>query len=186
MQFETKLTLHGLMTLIAGIIAFAAVIMQVRSSSKQVRDQIKAQRDAEHDEQKRQKLAVAKALLTEIDHFVLFHVRPLINKEPGREFVKFLDDTPFTVFQANAYRLGEMESETARTVVHFYGLASEHVASLRRNVQICEQPSTEGESKDQKANRETKFFRAIVDRLETVQKAAVDAMSSLSKQAESS
>jgi hypothetical protein len=41
MQFETKLTLDGLMTLIAGIIAFVAVIIQIRSSSKQLHDQMK-------------------------------------------------------------------------------------------------------------------------------------------------
>jgi hypothetical protein len=62
-------TPDGVMTLIAGVIAFIAVIIQIRSSSKQVQDQIKAQRDAEREERERHKRAIATAILYEIDSF---------------------------------------------------------------------------------------------------------------------
>jgi sensor domain CHASE-containing protein len=75
MQFEAKLTLDGLMTLVAGVIAFIAVIIQIHSSSKQLQDQMDAQRDAEQDELERKKRAVATAIDFEIDSIYRTFVR---------------------------------------------------------------------------------------------------------------
>ena len=66
-DWRKRFTPDGDLTLVAAAIAFIAVIIQIRSSSKQVQDQIKAQRDAEREEQERQKRAVATAILFEID-----------------------------------------------------------------------------------------------------------------------
>jgi hypothetical protein len=67
-------TPDGAMTLIAGVIAFIAVIIQIASSTKQVQDQIRAQRDAEREERERQKRAVATAILYEIDSFCMIEL----------------------------------------------------------------------------------------------------------------
>jgi hypothetical protein len=129
MQFEAKLTLDGLMTLIAGIIAFAAVIIQIRCSSKQVRDQIRAQRDAEREEQERQKRVVAGALLFEIDglyRWLLRDVRDFLRDvNPETEELSGLEakpvgTNPFVVFEGNAGRVGELEGPLVENVVRFY------------------------------------------------------------------
>src|SRR5271157_2399405 len=74
-DWSKGITPDGSMTLIAGVIAFIAVIIQIISSSKQVQDQVKAQRDAERGEQVRQRKGVAIGLLFEIDGFYRSYLR---------------------------------------------------------------------------------------------------------------
>lgn len=119
---EWKLTLDGLMTLIAGVIAFTAVIIQIRSSSKQLQEQMKAQRGGQREEQERQKQSVATAILFEIDSIYA-------------QFVDFAEDrsllpeslgTGFPVFTGNAMQLGLLDHDTVAAVVRFYGEIKEH------------------------------------------------------------
>ena len=131
MQFEAKLTLDGLMTLVAGIIAFGAVIIQIRSSSKQLHDQLKAQRDSEREESERQKRAVAAALLVEIDDFYEYFLR---NLWEGRERIRGaievlnmpplelgpIPSTAFVMYRATAHRVGILSIATAKSVVGLY------------------------------------------------------------------
>jgi hypothetical protein len=128
MPFEAKLTLDGLMTLIAGVIAFIAVILQIRSSSRQVQDQIKAQREAQEAERERQKRAVASAILSEIDNTYRYLLRDV------RDFLKAVDPDKvdlhtisiksfaarFPILDANAGRIGELGEQAAESVVGFY------------------------------------------------------------------
>ena len=74
-DWSKGLTPDGAMTLVAAAIAFIAVIWQIRSSSKQVQEQIRAQRDAERKERERQRKAVATAILFEIDGFYAGYLR---------------------------------------------------------------------------------------------------------------
>jgi hypothetical protein len=136
MQFEAKLTLDGLMTLIAGLIAFTAVIIQIRSSSKQLRDQMRAQRDAEREEQERQKKAVATAILFEIDHFYRYHLRgfggyleEIARKGELLEVVR-IPPSFFAVYRGNTPRLGELPDEVVEVVVHFYSKAEQFFALM--------------------------------------------------------
>jgi hypothetical protein len=138
MQFEAKLTLDGLMTLVVGLIAFAAVIFQIRSSSKQVQDQIKAQRDAEREEQERQRRATATAILFEIDNFYRHHLGQV------RDFLTLFERSNqlpgtvpasahgFVVYHGNASRLGDLPRELAGKIVRFYGTA-EHYNVVRED-----------------------------------------------------
>jgi len=138
MQFEAKLTLDGIMTLIAGVIAFIAVIIQIRSSSKQVQNQIKAQSDAEREEREGQKKAVATALLFEIDSFYRLHVREthesLKRWSPatGDLFVaKSISPQPFPVYNGNASVLGSLDKDLVFGIVGFYGAATQCLSALR-------------------------------------------------------
>ena len=124
MQFEAKLTLDGLMTLVAGVIAFSAVIIQIRSSSKQLRDQIKAQRDAERDERERQTKAVATAILFEIDGFYAGYLRQPRDFLAGKDIEKdelplftSIGTNPFPVYQGNTGKIGELPVERVQAVV---------------------------------------------------------------------
>jgi hypothetical protein len=130
MQLEAKLTLDGLMTLIAGIIAFAAVIIQIRSSSKQVQDQIKAQRDSELEEQERQKRAVATAIAFEIDSIYRGFIRDAeaLFKAAGAGanfeqdlMGKRIEEFPFIVYEGCAPLLGGLPPPLVQGIVHLYG-----------------------------------------------------------------
>ena len=141
MQFEAKLTFDGLMTLIAGLIAFAAVIFQIRSSSKQVQDQIKAQRDAEEAGRERQRQSVAAALLSEMDCFYasqlqtryeLFEHWKKMEDDPQLvEVFHSIAGKPFAVYESLADKLGGFEAATARGIVLAYGLMA-NLADLLR------------------------------------------------------
>jgi hypothetical protein len=141
MQFEAKLTLDGLMTLVAGLIAFTAVIIQIRSSSKQVEDQIKAQRDAEREERERQKRVVASGILFEIDGLYRWLLRDVRNflrdVDPEKEDLRLLEakpsgTNPFVVFAANAGRIGELHEPIAENVVRFYMGAQASLYGIER------------------------------------------------------
>jgi len=127
MQFEAKLTLDGLMTLIAGLIAFAAVQLQMWH-----------QRRASRQEQENHKRAVAKALLFEVDDFYSNHLRGVydhfrsfdgaIEKLPG---VTGMAPRPFAVYDGNTESLGTLPDEVVRSVVVFYDTARRHLSMNR-------------------------------------------------------
>jgi len=138
MQFEAKLTLDGLMTLIAGLIAFIAVIIQIRSSSKQVQDQIKAQRDAEREERERQKRAVASAILSEIDgtyRYLLRDVRDFLRQiDPDKVDLRTMLIKSFVarfpILDANAGKIGDLGEQAVASVVGFYSCTRAYLISV--------------------------------------------------------
>jgi hypothetical protein len=184
MQFEAKLTLDGFMTLIAGLIAFTAVIIQIRSSSRQLREQIKTQRDAEREEQERQKKAVATALLFEIDNFYYYHLRgvrgyfeEIVRRRQLLEVVR-VPPSLFAVYQGNAARLGDLPDVVVEAIVHFYSKAAQFIA-LREDYRV----EREGHSElafDHPDNRKaTIIFGHLRDSLPGVAKAAYTASEKL-------
>jgi len=127
-------TFQGVATLVGVFVALAAVIWQVRSSSKHVQDQIQAQRDAERGERERQTKAVATGILFEIDNFYFYHlggVRGRIEEALRRrellEVVR-ISSSLFTVYQGNAGRLGDLPNEVVQAIVHFYSKAAQFLA----------------------------------------------------------
>ena len=136
--FDPKLTLDGLMTLLAGIIAFVAILFQIRSSRREVERQLHAEKEARALEEKRQKEAVARALLCEISSFYGYYrtrVRPVLDRvdvdncmpptlsAPGEGF--------FAVYRGNAGNLGAFEHLLVEKVVRFYGFAELLLTSIR-------------------------------------------------------
>jgi hypothetical protein len=177
MQFEEKLTLDGLMTFIAGLIAFIAVIIQIRSSSNQVRAQMKAQRDAQLDEHERQKKSVATAILLEIDDFYRYHIRGVRAKfeehAKKRQLLEVVRIPPslFAVYHGNAARLGDLPEGVVEAIVHFYSKAAQFLA-LREEYRV----EREGQSElalDHPANRKaTTLFGHLRDSLPGLAKSA--------------
>jgi hypothetical protein len=120
-------TPDGVMTLIAGVLAFAAVQWQIWD-----------QRRAAHREQDRQKRAVATALLFEIDGFYRSylrdprkfwaHIDPKKDALPG---VRSVGENPFPVYGGNASKIGELENYNVQGIVHFYGEANSYLSMLR-------------------------------------------------------
>ncbi len=134
---EWKLTLDGLMTLLAGIIAFAAVIIQIRSSSRSVTAQMQADRDTRLDEERRGRQAVARALLFEILNFYRIYQeqvrKPLDSGSPNAvQFPTLGSPGPgaFDVYRANAGKLGQFDDQIVQSVVTFYVEAEWFVSTL--------------------------------------------------------
>lgn len=151
-QIGRSLSVDGLAmigtTLIAAGGGFAAILYQVRSSSKQFRDQIKADREAEVIEQERQKRAVATALSAEIDDFYKFFLRrfweerariypsaPIILMLPPLPELGPLPPTAFLVYKSTVGQLGILNGTTVKAVVGFYNYLAnfvEHYESYRK------------------------------------------------------
>lgn len=123
-------TPDGVMTLVAGVIAFIAVIMQIRSSSEQVQDQIKAQRDAEREERERQKRSIATALLYEIDSFYRIELdlveKNLANWDVAGNSVPTaagLRTNISEIYKGVSPLLGSLNAKSVSAIVKFYSMA---------------------------------------------------------------
>lgn len=143
MQFEAKLTLDGLMTLVAGVIAFIAVIIQIRFSSKQLHNQMKAQRDAEREESERQKRAIARAIICEIGSFYKFDLeqaeKNLSSRNVGTNSfptATWKRGNTSEIYKANSQVLGSLNAKSVSAIVTFYGMVGAY-DGLFRDYQRC-------------------------------------------------
>jgi hypothetical protein len=141
-QLGSSLSLDGLAmigtTLVAAATGFLAILYQVRSSSRQLREQMADQHLAATLESERQKRAIAKALLFEVDDFYASHLSKVydhyrnfdgkIEKLPG---VVEVDIRMFAVYNGNTPLLGKLPDETVKSVVTFYDTARAHLLKVR-------------------------------------------------------
>ena len=122
-------TPDGVMTLVAGVIAFMAVIIQIRSASKQVQDQMKAQRDAEREEKERQRRAIATAILFEIDSFCVVDLdlaaRSLARWDADRNNLPsatHLRTNISEIYKGISPLLGSLNAVSVGAIVRFYSM----------------------------------------------------------------
>jgi hypothetical protein len=141
-QIGRSLSVDGLAmvgtTLVAAAIGFLAVVLQVRSGGRQLREQLADQHLASAAELERQKRAVAAALSAEIDDFYKFSLRHLWEKRericgpiallnmPPYELGP-LPSTAFVVYRATAHQLGTLGVETVKSVVGLYNFMASFV-----------------------------------------------------------
>lgn len=105
-------------------------------------------------EQKRQRLAVTRAILFEIDTFYRYHFRDPTKflegvdpRECELPVVKSLHARPFPVYQGNTARLGELDEEAAESIIRFYEGAQSHVTTIR-DYKAARERYLRGESAD--------------------------------------
>ena len=110
-------------------IAFITVIWQIRSSSKHVEDQIKAQRDAEREGQARQKRAIATAILFEIDCFrtieldyVERHLAHCGGASDAFPTAAGLRTNLSQIYKGVSPLLGSLNAKSVSAIVSFYSL----------------------------------------------------------------
>lgn len=140
-SFEMKLTLDGIMTLAAGVIAYVAAVRQIRHADRglqrQLDDEKKTREDGASDEQR----AVARALLFEIDDFYRAQIRDLSNllekEQEGAPpaVIKPMSNNPFPVYVGNASKLGVLPPSLVEAVVHYYAILQSYVATLVQHAQ---------------------------------------------------
>jgi hypothetical protein len=118
-------------TLIAAFLGFLAVLLQVRSGSRQLHEQLAFQQDASVEESERRRKAVATALMLEVDDFCMHFARlynvlldpgspPILRQEAFLQFVS----VAFTVYSNVADKLGDLGTEATSAVVKFYNKAN--------------------------------------------------------------
>jgi hypothetical protein len=142
MLYDLKLTLDGLMTLAAGVIAFIAVMIQVRRSSHEVQRQLNAEKELRSDEQEREKRSLASALLLEIDHFYRgFLCRSLklaqgaTGKDVGSDMAFAIGiSSPLDIYEGNTSKIGILGPEATTAVIRFYKMAWELTELWQRYV----------------------------------------------------
>jgi len=154
------------MTLIAGLIAFAAVEWQIR-----------VEKQARKEEGARQKRAVAKAILFEIDDFYRSQVQGVGGYLDGfarkRELCEVVRVPPslFTVYQANTARLGDLPDEAVEAIVHFYTKAAKFLA-LREDYRAEREDHSELALDHPDNRKATTLFGHMRDSLPVIAQAA--------------
>lgn len=116
-----------------------AVILQIRSSSREVRDQIKAQRDAEKEEMVRQKRAVATAVLYEIESFFMLELEQVEKTLSAWDSVKdpilssaCIRQNSFDIYKMNSLMLGRLNAKSISAIVKWYTMAETFVELVRQ------------------------------------------------------
>jgi hypothetical protein len=112
-------------TLAAGSLAFLAVMIQ-----------LEAERNARLAEAERQNRAVATALAYEIDYVYRYFIRDVgeFLKATDRSeplLAKGYETPPFAVYYGNTAVLGRLQEKLVGQIVHFYAMATNHVATIR-------------------------------------------------------
>jgi hypothetical protein len=117
-------------TLFAAATGFFAILFQVRSASRQLREQLADQHQASTTESETQKKAVATAIAFEIDSVYRGYVREveaLFKKAaPDANFErdlmgKRIEVFPFAVYEGCAPLLGRLLPQMVQGIVHLYG-----------------------------------------------------------------
>lgn len=161
-------------TLVAAAAGFLAILYQVRSSSRQLREQMADQRLASAAEAERQKRAIAQALLFEVDDFYSNHLKGVY--EHYRDFdgtmerlpgVTGMDIRPFAVYDGNTPLLGILSDDVVKSVVVFYDTARFHLLMVRDYKELLRefQYGTRSPEAEQEARQLFRYVRASVPRL---------------------
>lgn len=140
MQFDPKLTLDGLMTLVGGALALLGVWLSNRRATQNLQKQLDGEKAAAKDEVEREKLGVARAVLFEVDGFFRYHLLGLkealeqldldqIKCLPG---IKPVEPFTFPVYAGNSSKLGWLQEETLRSIILFYVTAAAHLATVQQ------------------------------------------------------
>ncbi|MGA2608624.1 MAG: hypothetical protein ABSH01_14355 [Terriglobia bacterium] len=130
-------------TLLAAVLGFGAIWHQTRSSYRQLREQLAAQRDAEGEERERQKRAIATAILFEIDSFYRIELKLVENTlsswdsatEPLPTAVGLRGNTS-DIYRANSVILGSLGAKSVSAIVKFYSMVGLY-EGLFRDYQHC-------------------------------------------------
>ena len=128
-------TPDGIMTLVAGVLAFAAVQWQIWD-----------QRRTQGKDQERRRRAVATAVLFEIDSVyrsLIQGISEQINTPGSGPLLVKPFDSGFPVFEGNAGSLGELPAQLVQAVVGFYGVIMRHISTLKLYASLATQSQSE-------------------------------------------
>lgn len=185
--FEPKLTLDGIMTLSAGVIAFVAVVLQIRSARKDVNLQLDAERKTRTLESERQMQAVARALQFEIVNFYKYyraHLLPLLDNVDIESCQPPSFSAPdsdfFAIYKGSVSHIGSFEEVLVGKVVRSYGLSASLLSSIREYT-FSLQRELDRQHYVAPASAPRKLLKQIRNLMYETDAAAVEAMQALCK-----
>ena len=130
-------------TLVAAAIGFLAIVYQVRSSSRQLREQMADQHQASAEELERQERAIARAIRYEIDNFYVMELdlveNNLANWHAGNDNLPTaagLRTNISEIYKAVSPILGSLNARSVSAIVKFYSMVGSY-EGLWRDYQYC-------------------------------------------------
>jgi hypothetical protein len=138
-SFDPRLSWDGLLTFLGGLLAFFAILYQVRHADSGLRTQLNTERETRTREIGEQRRTVAVALLSEIKFFEKYYLNvaegALANAEADKSAPQSINLTSppansFPLYHANAYRIGEYGRSVVDSLQSFYGPAERFVLLL--------------------------------------------------------
>ncbi len=135
-SFDPKLTWDGLLTFLGGVLAFFAILYQVRRADQGLQKQLNVEKQARQDEAEDRRRRVAIALLFEIDDHYKSNVRDLVKyleehaNDPSPTVIKSTNVNPFPVYVGNVNMLGALPPCLVEVIVNYYGLLRVYVATF--------------------------------------------------------
>jgi len=138
MHVDWKMTGDGILAFVGGAFAVIAVLLSNRRSRVNMERQLEVEKKTRSDELDRQKRAVAKAVLFEINNFYCYYVRDLqaFLKEKDVENckpfgMKSISSNAFPIYRGNAITVGVLEDDIVGSIVEFYSGAEVYLGTLR-------------------------------------------------------
>jgi len=138
-SFDPRLSWDGLLTFLGGLLAFFAILYQVRHADSGLQNQLDTERKARTREIGEQRRTVAVALLAEIRFFENYYLNAaegaLVGVDPGNcvpQSINLISPpaSSFPIFHANAYKVGEYSPDVVDSLQSFYGPAERFVRLL--------------------------------------------------------
>ncbi len=130
--------LGSLAALLAALVMLLAVLLAWQASRREAERQRQLEREFVVLERSRQKMALARALLFEVDGFCRHYLSEVAaalaasnSPEGSYPIVRWPGAQPFPVYTANASRIGEFDEETLEELIGYYAAAAAYVALLR-------------------------------------------------------
>jgi hypothetical protein len=138
-DFDPRLSWDGLLTFFGGLLAFFAVLYQVRHADRGLQSQLNSEKQMRERREVDERKAVAVALLAEMRFFDKYYlskaehslsgINPKDCVPQGVQLVS-LPGNAFPLYHANAYRIGEYGRDIADSLQSFYGPAERFVFLL--------------------------------------------------------
>jgi hypothetical protein len=115
----------GMLAFIAGLLAFFGIRSQIRHADEGLQHQLDQEKQRDADETKTENRALARALLTEIDHFYIGYVRTLRVTfgvlQPGQlSPLRSMPSEPFAIYRSCGAQIGHLPSSLVASVVRAY------------------------------------------------------------------
>lgn len=170
-SFDPRLSWDGLLTFLGGLLAFFAILYQVRHSDKGLQGQLDEEKRRNAQAAEAENFALARALM-EIDHFYLGYVRTLRltfqGLQPGQlSPLRSMPSEPFAIYRSCGAQIGSLPASLVANVVRAYSGAQwlkDRVTDYREAY---------FEVKDEGfVNQKAQFARALLGELPEVVKGA--------------
>jgi hypothetical protein len=138
-SFDPRLSLDGLLTFFGGLLAFFAILYQVRHADSGLQRQLDTERKTRTREITEQRRTVAVALLSEMKFFEKYYLSAAEasltgvdpnNCEPHSINLVSPPANSFPLYHANAYKIGEYGKDIVDSLQSFYGPAERFVLLL--------------------------------------------------------